>query len=272
MEIIVRFAVYALLAYGLLVGVMYVFQRSLMYFPDKTAIQPARAGVPEMTVRTLTTEDGIELVTWYRPATVGRSTIVCFHGNGGHIADRAFRIRPFLDAGYGVLLVSYRGYGGSGGSPTEAGLYADGRAALAFLEAEGVRSDHVVLFGESLGAAIAIHVAGEAPVGAIVLEAPFTSAVDEGRAAYPFLPVAWLLKDRYLSIDKIAAIEAPLLIVHGEADRTVPVTHGRRLLEAATPPKQGMFLPGAGHNDLPAHGSSEAALEFLDGVFRGEGN
>ena len=171
-----------------------------------------------------------------------------------------------------MLLVSYRGYGGSGGSPTEAGLYADGRAALAFLEAEGVRSDHVVLFGESLGAAIAIHVAGEAPVGAIVLEAPFTSAVDVGRAAYPFLPVAWLLKDRYLSIDKIAAIEAPLLIVHGEADRTVPVTHGRRLLEAATPPKQGMFLPGAGHNDLPAHGSSEAALEFLEGVFRGEGN
>ena len=272
MEIIVRFAAYAVLAYGLLVGVMYVFQRSLMYFPDKSAIQPAHAGVPDMTVRTLTTEDGVELVTWYRPATAGRSTIAYFHGNGGHIADRAFRVRPFLDAGYGVLLLSYRGYGGSGGSPTEAGLYADGGAALTFLKDDGVRSDHVVLFGESLGSAIAIHVAGEASVGALILEAPFTSAVDVGRAAYPFLPVAWLLKDRYLSIDKIAAIGAPLLIVHGEADRTVPVRHGRRLLEAAKAPKQGVFLPGAGHNDLPRHGSTAAALEFLEGVSRGGEN
>lgn len=158
------------------------------------------------------------------------------------------------------------------GRPSERGLYADGRAALAFLESEGVPADHIVLFGESLGSAIAIHLAGEARVGALVLEAPFTSAVDVGRAAYPFLPVSWLLKDRYPSIEKIARIEAPLLIIHGEADRTVPVALGRRLLAMASEPKRGLFPAAAGHNDLSAHGSTEAGLEFLDGIFQNGGS
>jgi fermentation-respiration switch protein FrsA (DUF1100 family) len=254
-----------------LLGGCYALQRSLMYFPAAALPSPAAAGVPEMVPVTPRTDDGMALVAWYAAARAPRSpTIVYFHGNAGNIADRAYKVRPMLDAGLGVLLVSYRGYGGTPGTPSEAGLFADGRAALDFLSSHGVAAEKIVVYGESLGSRVAVRLASERRLGAVVLEAPFTSAADTGQRAYPFLPVRQLIRDRFDSLSRIAAIGALLLIVHGERDRVVPVDHGRRLLVAALEPKEGVFLPEAGHNDAFEYGAMGVALEFLDRVYSDE--
>lgn len=254
--------------YVALVGGMYTFQRSLLYLPSTATPSPAASGVPEMTPVTLETADGLRLTSWYAPAEEDRETMVYFHGNGGHIGYRGDKVRPYLDAGYGMLLVSYRGYGGNPGSPSEDGLYADGRAAMAFLAERGVEPGETVLYGESLGSGPAVQIALEharagRPVAAAVLEAPFTSAVDVGAGHYPWAPVRWLMKDRFDSQSKIAGIQAPVLIVHGGRDRVVPFRHGEALYATAVAPKESFWIPEAGHNDLYAFGASSRILEFL---------
>jgi len=199
----------------------------------------------------------------------GSKTIVYFHGNGGHIGYRGGKVRPYLDAGYGMLLVSYRGYGGNPGSPTEDGLYADGHAAMAFLAEQGVAPGQTVVYGESLGTGVAVQIALDqaragTPVEAVVLEAPFTSTVDAGSNHYPWLPVRWLMKDRFDSLSKIAGIQAPLLIIHGGRDRVVPFRQGKALYAEAVAPKESLWIPDADHNDLEAYCANEKVLEFIE--------
>lgn len=255
--------------YVLVLGALYLLQRSLMYFPDRTRPEPAAFGVGEMAVVTLTTADGLDLVAWWRaPEAEGAPVVVLFHGNAGHIGNRGFKVRPFLDQGWGVLLTTWRGYSGNAGRPTEQGLYSDGRAALGFLEAQGIGRGHMVLYGESLGSGVAVHMAFEAeaaedPVGAVVLEAPFTSAGDVGARQYPIFPIRYLIRDRYDSLAKIGRVRAPLLIVHGERDSVVAPAFGRRLLEAANQPKEGHFIPGAGHNNLFEFGAAAVVVDFI---------
>jgi fermentation-respiration switch protein FrsA (DUF1100 family) len=252
--------------YLALVGGMYVFQRNMLYVPSGATPSPVASGVPEMEVVKLTTSDGLELSSWYRPAEDNRPTIVYFHGNGGHIGYRGANVRPYLDTGFGLLLVSYRGYGGNPGSPNEEGLYLDGRAAMAFLAAREVPPARTVLYGESLGTGVAVHIAAEQarashPVGALVLEAPLTSTADVGAHHYPWAPVRWLMKDRFESIAKIAEVGTPVFIFHGERDRVVPIRFGRALFDAAVEPKEGLWIPGGNHENLDASG---AVIEFLD--------
>jgi len=255
-----------LATYGVVVASVYGMQRSLMYFPDRSTPDPSSAGVPEMQQVMLQTADGLRLAAWYRAASEDRKTIVYFHGNGGNIADRGYKVKPYLNAGYGVMLVEYRGYGGNPSSPNEAGLYADGRAALDWLEAGGVPPAHTVLYGESLGTGVAVQLSGERPPAALVLEAPFTSASDVAAASYWFLPARLLIKDRFDSIAKIGDIQAPLLLLHGERDRVVPVRFGRRLFDAANEPKKAVFLPDGHHNDLTDHGLILEVLAFLEAL------
>lgn len=250
-----KFILTVLVFYGVLVATMYVIQRGMMYMPDTSPPSLQRGGVPDMAAATLSTEDGLVLRSWYKPAAPGRPTLVYFHGNAGNIEIRGYKARPYLDGGYGLLLVGYRGFGGNAGSPSEEGFYADGRAALAFLESQGVARKDMVVYGESLGSGIAVHMAWEAaganrPLGAVVLEAPFTAMGDVAQHHYFYLPAKWLVKDRYDSASKIAAIGVPLLIVHGEADGVVPIKFGRRLFEMAVEPKDAMWISGYGHNDL----------------------
>jgi fermentation-respiration switch protein FrsA (DUF1100 family) len=258
----------AVVFYGVLVGVLYVIQRGMMYYPWKDVPVPAASGVPEMRPVRLTTADGLTLTSWHFPASAERPTVVLFHGNAGHVGHRGFKARVFLDAGFGLVLVGYRGFGGNEGRPNEAGLYADGRAALAFLAASGVPNRRIVLYGESLGSGIATQLALEAardgnPVGAVVLEAPFSSMAAAAQHHYPYLPAYWLVKDRYASIDKIAGIGAPLLVVHGERDGVVPVRMGREIFAAAREPKEALWLVKADHNDLFEHGVGPAAVAFI---------
>ena len=146
MDFLLRIAGFALLSYVVVVGAMYIVQRQLQYFPDRMMYSPVAAGVPEMSIVGLTAADGVEIIAWYTAAANGLPTIVYFHGNAGSIADRSARVRPWLEAGFGVLLLSYRGFGGSDGRPTESGLYSDARAAIAYVLAQGVPIGRVALY------------------------------------------------------------------------------------------------------------------------------
>ncbi len=256
--------------YGVLVGGMYLFQRSLLYHPGGLSGIPADAGVAEMIPVDLGTADGLTLTSWFRAAVPGRPTIVFFQGNAGNIGNRGFKARVFLDAGYGLLLTGYRGYGGNPGSPTEEGLYADGRAALAFLADRGVAPGELILYGESLGTGIAVHLAAEMaadrPAGGLVLETPFSSIADVAASHYPFIPARWLVKDRFDSAAKIARVDAPVFIFQSRDDRVIPVRFGERLFEAAVEPKQSLWIDGGGHNELYEMGAGKAVLAFIDGI------
>ena len=263
-----RYLADAVAGYALFAGVIGCSQRRLMYHPDTGAPNLADAGVPDMAAVTLKTADGLDLLSWYRaPTRDGAPSLIYFHGNAGHIGHRGHKVRPYLDAGYGVLLVSWRGYGGNPGSPTEQGFYDDARAAYDFMAAEGVAPARLIVYGESIGGGPAVQLAAERDIGALVLEAPFTSAADVAQRAYWFLPARYMLLDRYEIKSKIGDIGAPLFIVHGERDRVVPVDMGRELLGAANEPKDARFFPGAGHNDLYDYGADTAVLEFLKGIF-----
>ena len=255
--------------YLMLVAGLYVVQRQLLYLPDRSIPSPTASGVPEMGEVTLQTDDGLRLVAWYRPAAQRRATILYLHGNGGHIGYRGERVRPFIDGGFGVLLMEYRGYGGNPGRPDEAGLMSDARAAFAFLGTAGVWPAETVLYGESLGSTVAVTVAAERaaggqPVAALVLEAPLSSVSDVAAYHYPWMPVRWLLKDRFEAEARIADVGAPVLIVHGDADKIVPIPYGRALFEAAQEPKEAAWIQGGGHENLAQFGLSRMVLSFLD--------
>jgi uncharacterized protein len=263
-DLLLKLALVAAAAYLGLVGVMYAMQRKMMYYPVRTLPSPAAVGAPDLYPITLVTDDGLALTAWRKPASVPDGyEILYFHGNGGNIADRAGKVRPFLDAGFGILLVSYRGYGGNPGSPSEAGFFADARAAYDALLGEGVAPERIALIGESLGSGVAVYLASERKVGAVLLEAPYTSTVDVGQRAYPFVPVRLLMQDRFDSASRIARVTAPLLIVHGEADAVIPAAFGRRLFAAANEPKEAVFIPAGDHGNLELFGLQKMQLDFL---------
>jgi len=254
-------------AYVLLVAAVYAFQRNLMYQPDRGVPDLGEAGVADMRVVSLSTNDGLTLLSWYKEAAPGQPTLVYYCGNAGHIGHRGAKARNYLDAGLGVLLVGYRGYGSNQGSPTEDGFYADGRAALEFLAADGVLPAQTVLYGESIGTGVAVHLAAErsamAPLGAVVLEAPYASIAAVAAKQYPLLPVRWLIKDRFNSEHKITRVQAPVFIFHGEKDGVIPIRTGRALFAAAAEPKESLWIAEAYHNDLYNYDVPAAVMAFL---------
>lgn len=239
-------------------------QRALTYYPDSMRPTPAEAGVPELAPVVLETEDGLLLLAWHAPPRAdGAPSLIYFHGNAGHIGMRGFKVRAYLNAGLGVLLTTWRGYSGNPGTPTEDGLYADGRAARAFLRAHGASDARQILYGESLGTGVAVHLACEAAPAALVLEAPYSSIADIAAGRFPLLPMRPLIVDRFDSAAKIDKVSAPLLIVHGERDRTIPVRLARKLHKRAREPKEAVFIPEADHADLTEFGLAAIVLEFL---------
>jgi fermentation-respiration switch protein FrsA (DUF1100 family) len=223
-------------------------QRRLIYFPSPGPVPPATAVLPTGRDVALETDDGIRLGAWYFPGR-GSAMLVC-NGNAGDRSMRAGLAAAFHQAGFSVLLFDYRGYGGNAGEPSEDGVAADALAARAWLARQpDVDADRIVYFGESLGAAVAVGLAVRSQPAALVLRSPFTSLADVGAAHYPWLPVRLLLLDRYPSIDRIAAVRAPVLVIAGDRDDIVPMSISRRLYDAAGDPKRFVVVPGAGHND-----------------------
>ena len=264
MIVLVWTAVIALCLYAALATMVYLAQRSLMYFPDKAHVTPAEAGLPEAEEVPLTTSDGVHIHAWHVPPRDDKPVIVYFHGNGGALQFRVPRFRKLIDAGIGLVALEYRGYGGSAGSPSEQGLIADGQAAYRFAAAH-YPTQQLVLWGESLGSGVAVAVASEQPVGRIILEAPFTSAVALGGQHYWYLPVRLLMKDQFRSDTRIGKVTAPLMIMHGVHDRTVPYAMGEHLFDLANQPKHLVRFLDGGHEDLDANGALDAVARFLAG-------
>ncbi len=253
----------ALAGYGGLVALLYVGQRSLQYFPERIRTSPAAAGLPEAEEIALDTSDGERVLVWHIPPRGEKPVLLYFHGNGGSLAWRVDRLRALTADGTGLVALSYRGYGGSSGRPTETGLIEDALAAYAFAAAR-YPAGRIALWGESLGSGVAVALAAERPVARMVLESPFTSVADIGAQVYWFVPVRLLIKDSFRSDLRIGKVTAPVLVLHGERDSLVPIALGERLYALIKAPKRFVRFPGAGHNELGAHGALAAAKEFLD--------
>jgi fermentation-respiration switch protein FrsA (DUF1100 family) len=261
-SILKTIVIVAVIGYGGLLALMYFFQRSLMYFPDPARTPPAQAGLPRAEEISLNSGDGETLVAWHVPPRDDKPVVLYFHGNGGALKLRAGRFSRLTADGTGLLALSYRGYGGSTGRPSEAGLIRDAQAAYDFAAAR-YRPERLVLWGESLGTAVAIALAAERRIGGLILDAPFTSAADVGASAYPFAPVRWLIKDSFRSDLRIARVQAPTLILHGERDSIIPISFGERLFALANEPKRMVRFPAGNHVDLDDHGANAAVHDFL---------
>jgi len=226
---------------------MYAAQRRFMYFPETVRTTPAAAGLANVSEITIPTPDGEKLIAWYGKAAPGEPTLLYFHGNGGSLAFRSGTMQKYLEHGRGMLMLAYRGYSGSTGSPSEAANVADAKLAYETLVKSGVRPEDIILYGESLGSGVAIQVAKEKKVEGLILDAPYTSILEIASAQFPWLPVGLLLKDRYESIKYIGDVHVPIFIMHGDADEVVPVEMGRRLFAAANKPKEIKIIRGGGH-------------------------
>ncbi len=261
-----------LVTFGLLYAValsgVYAIQRDMQYFPTHRDPAPETLGLEEIERTALPTADGETLVLWFAPPQGDRPVILFLHGNAGEIADRADRLTFYQARGYGVAFLSWRGYGGSTGTPSETGLLLDATAAYDLLRQREIPPDRIALVGESLGTGVAVQLAAQVPVGAVLLEAPYSAAVDIARIAYPWLPVGLLMQDQFRSRDHIAAVRAPILILHGSKDLVIPESSGRRLFAAAHEPKTFLSLGPVGHEALFSPTTWAAGADFIDRTIR----
>lgn len=251
MEGVLKVALIVALAYGALTALVYFQQDRLLYYPQigrEATVTPANIGLDFRTLW-IRTEDGETLHGWWIPAADARSAVIVFHGNAGNISHRIQYAGMFHRLRVGTLLVEYRGYGQSTGSPSEEGTYRDAAAAWRWLvEENGMQPRDIVVFGESLGGAVAAWLAAREPARALILASTFTSVPDLGSEVYPFIPVRLLSRYRYDTLEVLPRVKAPVLIAHSRTDDVIPVSHGERLFAAASEPKQWLELAG-GHND-----------------------
>ena len=242
----------------------FVMQRRLIYAPDPRRMSPAEAGLANVEELVLTAANGDRLIAWYGAAPPGQPTILYLHGNGGALELRRERVRKYMAAGRGMLMLAWRGYSGSDGNPSEAASVADAKLAYTALVTQGIKPADIIVYGESLGTGVAVQLAAEKPVGGVILDAPYTSLVDVAALIYPWLPVGALMLDRYETLTHIGRVHAPLLVVQGEADEIIPVSQGRAVFAAANEPKEIVTFPGAGHADHYLYGSYEAIQGWID--------
>jgi uncharacterized protein len=248
-----------------------VMEHQFIFFPDPELIlTPADAGLPFREVRFAAT-DGTSLHGWLVPGNPDQPLVLFFHGNAGNISHRVDNLARLHRLGVSVFIFDYRGYGHSEGRASEEGTYADARGALKWLQKEGWPASKLIYFGRSLGAAVAVQLALEAPPAGLVLETPFTSIAAMGRHHNPilYLLLGWTLNARYDNLSKIDAIKAPLLIFQGDRDTIVPENMARRLFQRANEPKTFHLIRGAGHNDTYERGGAaywQRWRDFLDAV------
>jgi hypothetical protein len=248
--------------YVAFVAFLYFAQRSMLYHPWPTRVTPAAAGLPAAEEATVETSDGERVILWHAPPQDDKPVVIYFPGNAENIAVRAAHHRALIADGIGLIALSYRGYMGSTGSPTEPGLLRDAEAAYGFAAAR-YPAQRIVLWGHSLGTGVAVALAANHAVAKLVLEAPFSSTADVAASLFPFVPVRWLMHDQFRSDQRIAQVTAPLLVLHGERDVVVPIRFGERLFALAHEPKRFVRYPAGGHDDLDAFGAAEEARRFI---------
>ena len=256
-------------AYIAVCTVMYVMQRSLVFPKLAGHVTAVEAGFPEAQEVALHTSDGERLVAWYVPPKPDKPLFIYFHGNGDTLNWRVGRDRKLVADGSGLLAVSYRGYEGSTGSPSEDGMHLDAAAAYAFAADHQIGPDRIVLWGQSLGTGVAVWLAVERKIKALVLESPYTSVADVAAMNYPLLPVRWLLKDQFHSDWLISKVTAPVLMFHGAKDETVPISFGQRLYNLVKAPKCFVRFPLGGHDDLDDGKIVASIRSFIARSWRG---
>ena len=269
---VIAFFLPLLIVYAAAVAALWYWQRNLVFpgarhpnieLSSRVSLDPRNASLPAFTGVVVETPDGESLRAWWRAPDPGRPVIFFLHGNGGSIADRAPRARALTADGAGLLLLSYRGYEGSSGSPSEEGLATDALAGFDWIRARQPDAP-IVLYGESLGSGVAVRLALERPVAGLILDAPYTSLVDVAAGRYWFMPVRALMSDRFDSLARIGAVKAPILVMHGDRDGVVPFSLGERLFAAAPEPKRFIRVAGGEHmGNLEAPEGSAAARDFL---------
>jgi fermentation-respiration switch protein FrsA (DUF1100 family) len=245
---------------------LFFTQRSLLFpIPTSERVTPAAAGFPEAEEHVLTTTDGERVIVWHVPAKPGHAVMLYFPGNGDFLAGRISRFKAMTSDGAGLVVLSYRGYAGSSGQPSEPGLLRDAAAAYALTSAR-YAADRIVVWGFSLGTGVAVALAAEQKIGKMILEAPYTSTVDIAGALplLRFVPVRLLMRDQFRSDQRIARVAAPLLVMHGDRDQVIPIAAGERLFALAHEPKQFVRLAGGGHDDLDYFGAIDAAKRFIN--------
>ncbi len=248
--------------YAICVGILYFDQRKILYAPTPGAEAPDIAGVPIRDVA-IHTPDGQTLEGWYSAPQPGKPVFLFLHGQGSTLELGKWRYTRMHKEGVGFLALAYRGYSGSTGSPTEAGLLIDGLAGYDWLKSQGVRDQDIVIHGHSLGTGVATYIATQRPARALILEAPFTAASDVAAGRYPFMPVALLMKDKFLSRERIKAVHMPVLVIHGDRDHVIPFAEGQRLFDLANEPKTFVHMHGSEHNTLTSDGAYAYYWRFL---------
>lgn len=257
----------AIAGYLAVLGLLYAYQRELMYPRNPARAEIAGVNLPGVEEAVLTTSDGERLIAWVVPPRDGKAVLLFFHGNAGNFGRsiRQARFRALTEDGTGLFAVNYRGYGGSTGAPTEEGLLRDARAAYAAAAAR-FGTQRLIGYGESLGTGVVLKLAAEQALPAVILEAPYLSTAAVAQLVYPYVPIGLLMKDQFRSDLAIGKVQAPLLVLHGERDSVIPFSQGQALYALANAPKRFIRFPEGDHENLPAHGSVPEIRRFLADV------
>ena len=263
-----------ILKFLIIIGVIYFsiliflffFQRNILFVPDRSTPSITETNVSEISEVKIETKDGLSLLSWFYQGKLEKPLIIYFQGNAGNISDRDYKARFLIDNDYSVLLLGYRGYGGNKGQPSEEGLRKDGEAALEFASREGFQVSDIILYGESLGTGVVVDLGTRAMFKGIVLEAPYTSIEALAKKRYWFIPVTYLLKDKFDSISKASQLTSPTLVLHGDSDKVINVDYGKQLYDAIPQPKNFTAFPGGGHSNLFDFGAGNEIISFIDSL------
>ncbi len=254
------------LIYLIILTITYLFQRNLLYHPAENNYSGDKISVSIEKVN-IKTQDGIDLLSWYHNKDSNLyKTILFLHGNAGSLENRIHKINHFKEIKINFLLLSWRGFSGNKGTPSEAGLYEDARTAIRWLKSKGIKENDIIIYGESLGTGVATEIGQGKKFAGIILESPFTSMIDAGKEKYPFLPIRFLLKDKYESNKKIKNIKSPILVMHGKVDKIVPFYMGKKIYDLANDPKYSYFTEYDNHMMEYDKNLLKALKEFIDSL------
>ena len=232
-----KFIILTVSIYLVLLIFLYFYQGKLLYHPNVNSYTEVDNLIPKIEKVSIPTSDNLNLLGWFHKKDISKKTILFFHGNAGSLENRIYKLNHFENFDLNFLIIAWRGFSRNSGKPNEKGLYDDAKSAVNWLESKGIKEESIILFGESLGTAVAIEIAQNKNFAGIVLESPFTSMVEMGKKYYSFFPVSLLLKDRYESIKKIKNIYIPVLVMHGKKDGIVPFEMGEKIYNYANSPK-----------------------------------
>ena len=251
--------------YIVIILFFYFFQRSFLYFPDENNYLTSEIINKENKVLNIRTKDNLNLKSYLYFEKKNRNTILFLHGNAGTLNNRIYKLNIFKNLGFNYLAVTWRGFSGNKGSPTEKGLTLDALSGLDYLNSLGIKDNEVVIYGESLGTGVGVNVSTIRSVKGLILESPYTSVGDVGKIKFPFLPIDLILKDKFDTRSKISSVKCPILVMHGYADKIVPFHMGKEIFDSINSKKYSHFVDDDHMMDLDHH-ATLAIQSFFNSI------